>query len=335
MRQVIDRELLDEAASAIQESSQAPAAKALLLKSLSDRADQVTRPKAQQTWKRCQKFVIEKHDDFHSAVETNAPYIIEFEAIFFADVGPTIEEVVQPALLDMQTRILSPFIEATVGSIIDAYELAIRGIFFEISKTFRAIITNPPTMNAELAKVSEAIEMVNSGPLMASKEVLWVMFTVNLVELSDWLVGSVTAYEIYARVMDDLRTLLHNVVYTFRRTLTNKGVTNAIFGHFKEVMASLVTDMMTTMRSSILQILKDVAESMLQDTMIAPCADMFQTYKAQVPGRLQTFVQLNYMGERLIRMISGDTMTTLLDNALKDAPTRLDAVLQQLVEAHT
>ena len=174
--------------------------------------------------------------------------------------------------------------------------------------------------------------------MLSSKEILYTMYTVHLVEVSEHFVGSMTALEIYGLVLDDLKQLLYNAIYTFGHVCKTEGVTSRIIFIFNEIILKLCTDMNTRIKESYYSILIDLSQSCIHDTMVQPCHDIFkQTRKfvsntSALPFHLKDIIHVHFIGEKFIKEIIHGSIVEEVNYIFQYTPDRLVEVVTQLCD---
>lgn len=236
------------------------------------------RPAVKLCWEHCREEVIGFSADYIARVTPMASEILACEeAIEEALYAPVVAHI-DSVHTELQYRLLTPLASICGPSIVDAYEMALRSLFMDMSQRIGKIMSDPAIIDTEISSLllqvernsvygdtdPENLNANKNNLLLASKEILINMSTVGLSELADDFVGSITPEEIYFRVMDDLRALMHDAVFSFGFALKNQGVTNRIITIFNEIILKLCTDMSTKMRVSFFQILQEVSESSVQ-----------------------------------------------------------------------
>lgn len=293
-------------------------------------------PAVQRIWTLSRNTALSHYETYRYTVLNVLPQVNVVEDQLLERIYPSVEKLINPPLMELQYRLVCPFINATAPNILDAYDMSLRSLYMYCTSMIGRIMQSPEDYKLQLAELALQITTTGSdGCLAITKEILSNMVSVQLLDLAEDIVGFVTPDDIYTRFLDDICELLLNMVYTLEVEISEKGVTNELISIFGVIMRKLALDMAKRQRRTMLSLLNDITESVVQDRMISLCYDLFNKEKVKLNfsdgGVVPTLIQVDYVGTRLIGDMVSHYLKVLVDDAFSTSTAHLNAVLDQLM----
>lgn len=214
--QILKREVIDD--FIVQRAKSNPSqAKAVAL-SVHNETRKIVKPIVASTWRFSFMGAETLKASFELTVKASLRSLLDVEEKVVAYLRPKIDELVQPYLSEYQTVVCEPLLTCCYDDILAAYEQALLGFHSEVHKILHSVDRNVDAILGALKTAERVIDSTGGpiGPLAHAHRILWAMHTDHLVQLQDLFdLAGMRGYDVYSSVMDDLRTLLRNGIFTY------------------------------------------------------------------------------------------------------------------------
>ena len=171
---------------------------------------------------------------------------MQVEAEIHSKMCTALSSVVDPVIFDAASTVCVPLLEAMMEQLNTAYAEAINGFRIDMISlidgghlSLRNISRQSSSSHSSLPRMSDDASIIglpdvlaaahirvdsgyNSGPLQASRRVLWDMYTTDLNSpevLHCFVNKGLSAYDIHTMVSDSIGALVHNAIHTLGELL--------------------------------------------------------------------------------------------------------------------
>ncbi len=363
--QILAREMIDQYI-AERGAKATPVARKNLLINVHHSVQKIVRPIVASTWRSSFASVEIMKASFELSVKASLRLVLDKEAEIRAFLMERVRALVDPYMAELHSKTCLPLLNCCFAASVEAYEQALTGFHREMHKVLGSIEFYPDTQAKEVLRLEELVEQTGAGPLANSQRVLWRMHTSDLAEVQDTLQqAGISGYDLYIRSMDDLKGLLQNALHTFHKLsqlpanakppsspsvgtagmiippLPPSSVPAAIapapavkrplIEVLNEVIAKLTADAKISLQAGLVTFLEHAVECKVQEMMVAPCYEVALSAQRLVTRETQLMINLNSLGEQLVRDLVHQHLLALLSDLSAEASSRLNMAAVQLM----
>jgi hypothetical protein len=225
--QILHRELLEDAIHSVPPG----AAKIETVKKIKLLANRTVSRSALKTWKQSVSLVssvVKKITSTSQEILFDAESNDRFLAISQTEenvrvrLTAAVSNIVDPVLIDVATTFCAPLLASIVVPVSQAFAESINGFNNDMQQF---LVDHSDTDERKiLCELDCAHRRVShlSGYFIASRDILWDMYTSNCSNLLSSPSSGLAAYDLYCEISDSVRKLLHNAIHHFGVMILNK-----------------------------------------------------------------------------------------------------------------
>jgi hypothetical protein len=352
-REVLESYIMDHASSSSQSSDTAHSK--ALQKSVQQYVQKIVRPMVTKTWSNVYRTASEMRGGYELQVKTSLGLIMKKEDEVIALLDKRIQRIVHPFFEELETTVCVPVLSCCFEDIVQSYAQSLIGMhdcFLRLIITPRSNQLSLQSISAELQSLESVIEStISCSPLTTSQRLLWTMQQQDVSDIQEILDASgMLPQDIYSDVMIALKHLCHNANYTLRMTLSTAEATESnikvdgndeliiqttvsrsmLLEKLSAVVLQMEHDATESLHQVVSQLLKHSVESTVQESMIAPCYEEVLSAKQLIGRDVEHLINLNMVGEELVRGQVDVFINTVISDQMKDARARLRQISSTL-----
>jgi len=356
VREVLENYIADQSSKSLQQqqSSNDTHSKALE-KSAHQQVRKIVHPMVANTWSNVHKAAATMMGGYELQVKSSLGLIVTKEAEVASLLDKKIQRIVHPFFGELETTACVPVLSCCFEDIVQAYVQSLMGMhdsFLRLIITPRSNQLTLQSISVELQLLESAIESTITGsPLTTSQKLLWTMQAQDLSEIHGILDASgLLPHDIYSDVMVALKRLCHNANYTLRMMLSTAEATESdinvgsdnelviktsvsratLLEKLSVVMLQMEHDAAESLHDVVSQLLKASVECTVQENMIAPSYEEVLSAKHLVARDVEHLINLNMIGEELVRKHVDVFINTVISDQMKEARARLRQISSTL-----
>jgi hypothetical protein len=321
IKQVLGREVLEEFFVA---NARRKSVDVLHLKT---KVNQLIYPAACVTWKREFTNLQSVKEVYREALRASLNSVIVVEESIQREYGVRINTILEPILRELGETICNPILEISLEGILISFENAVV-CFCQLLMNESDFFHTEQSANKALEKLKDEVDTLD-GFLAPSFTELWNCYTQDLVHMDIMLEKSgSSSYTVYANVLEDIRQLIHNAIHTLQQLICEEDqfkdfpsspsdslTHEQIMLQYEVMLQRLENDAAKTIEERLISTILIAMEAPLQEMVLGPVQDMMSTAK-KVPREVRAMINLNCVGERIVREAVNAHVRTLLHPAM-------------------
>ena len=235
--QILRREILDD--FIIERTKAQPANAKSVVLDVHRHVQKIVKPIVINTWEQSYNAVRVLKAPFELSVKASLKQLLLKESEIRAHLEPKIRNIVLPYLTEIEHDICAPILQSCFEPVLQSYEQAVEGLQIELNALIYTVELNIEAVRAAQVALEMSIEQGSAsasshhgagnrsstgGPgttLVASQKLLWTMHTEDLIDLQEiFEISGLEGFDVYSNVLDDLKQLAQNAVFTFGKLVT-------------------------------------------------------------------------------------------------------------------
>ena len=214
-------------------------------------------------------------------------------------------------MLELKTTICEPILEISLEGTLVSYENAVVCFCQQLQNESEGFRSEQITYRA-LEKLKEEVDNLD-GYLAPAYTELWNCYTEDLMHTDIMLEKSgSSSYAVYANILEDVRQLIHNAIYTLQQLICEEDEFNEearasvsvnpeqIRLQYEVMLQRLENDSGRTIEERLYQTILDAMEAPLQEMVIIPVQDMM-VHAKKPPKEVRAMVNMSCVGEQIVR----------------------------------
>lgn len=311
--QILHRELLEDTINSVRPGSH----KLETVKKIKQLASRTVSQSAAKTWKKSASLVLpavkkmtalSQEIVFDDESSDRFLSILQAEDKVRARLTAAVSKIVDPVLIDVATTLCAPLLANIVVPISQAFQESIKGFRNDMQQL--DLVAEEKVLLCELDCAHRRVNHL-SGSFVASRDLLWDMYTSNCSNLLSASNG-LDAYDLYCEIADSLRQLVHNAIHQFGVLILKRDPESGCAEEMlSDVCVMMRTDAKIIQRNVLGLLLNRLIEPMVQEMIVIPSTDVIQQFNDSECDFL------NVKGEDVIQTCGERIIENMISNFLK------------------
>jgi uncharacterized membrane protein len=267
-----------------------------------------------------------------SSVKDLISPLLEKQKAFKTMIVDKISGTVDPFLADKGASLLRPVLNVMFKPVIKAFVHAVKGFHTHMSSKITSNEFAPARFQSTLDYSDWQMDWW-SGPLHQAYHTIHRMYCDDFAAVASLLVGGITPYTVYNMVIEKLKVVIHRAVYTFG-SLAKSISESEVASVLSHVTSLLCHDCLIMVKSVVIDVLKAILSSPLQEMVLKPCNELIAPLQEAVdaipiPG-LPLLFDLPTLLEDVVYSIQDNALTAIISGSVSDIKDELDAASAEI-----
>jgi hypothetical protein len=214
-----------------------------------------------------------------SSVKDLIKPLVEKEKVFKDTISEKISSKVDPFLADKGASLLKPVLDVLFKPVTEAFVYGVQGFHDHITGKITDGELKKENFDLKIQYVDWQLDWWN-GPVHKAYVIVDRLYDTDLNTVAS-LFSGITSYTIYNMVMDNLKSIVHRALYTFR--VLAKDIPETEFASVLAHVTSLMFhDAALMVKYVILTVLSAILSSPVNELVIKPCTELIAPLQATI-----------------------------------------------------
>jgi hypothetical protein len=326
---IISRQVMHAACSAIPESNQKAATVNVVLKNV----DAAVTAAADKAWSACLASCASTRPTLEAAVRSQQR-LPALETELTELVINLTKDSVRPFLLEARQRMCVSILRSCESPVTNAFVTTVHGFHDYMAEQIREKSFEKAAFQANIILSHRSVEEWWSGPLEETNQVCWVMYTDDLTDISSFFVAGYSAYNLYSQVLDANRKLMHRALSFFSKMAAEVNYVN-LDNVLKQVLYFVINDAKVHLKTVLCGILLGFLQSSFEADVVMPFLQLVQSPLQCLldglsdPG-LAELVHPPAFAERVLWGVLNKKVTAMVEASHADNCAEIDTTVDQV-----